>query len=329
MNQKDLARLLGVSQMTISRALNNLPGISPALRTKILRTMRQHDYVRDRGAARLRGSSGRVIGVIVPDIVSSFFPDLIGGIQSAADAAGYLLLLANSRESYADEVRQIDLLREFKVDGLIIAPAGPPGSTAVYRRLAEKGVPFVFIDRCKPRVHASYVVSDTRGGAFILGQYLAGKGYRNWGYLAGPADISSAREHGAGLRAAFAQTGLPDGNWRSVAAGFDEASGFHAANRLLDESSPDLIVAVNDAVAIGAYRALRQRGLNVPGDMALAGFSDLHGSDLLPAPLTTVRERTEEIGPRAFALLLRRIRHPDAAPEGVRLPAELLPRASA
>lgn len=329
MNQKELAQMLGVSQMTISRALNHLPGVSADLRRKILRTMRRHDYVRDRSAARLRGTPGRVIGVIVPDIASSFFPDLIGGIQSAADSAGYLVLLANSRESYADEMRQVDLLREFKVDGLIIAPAGAPGCTSVYRRLAEKGVPFVFIDRCKSPMQCSYVVSDTRGGAFALGQYLAGKGYRNWGYLAGPDNVSSAREHQAGIRAAFDGAGLPSGQWRSVAAGFDENSGFHAAERLLNEAVPDLIVAVNDAVAIGAYRALRQRGLNVPGDVALAGFSDLHGSDLLPAPLTTVRERTEEIGPLAFALLLKRMRDPEAAPEGVRLPAELLPRASA
>lgn len=329
MTQKDLARLLGVSQMTVSRVHNNLPGMSDALRKKILKTMRRHDYVHDRAAARMRGAPGYVIGVVVPDIVSSFFPELVDGIQKAADAAGYVVLLAHSRELYDDEARQIEKMREFQVDGLIVAPSGPPRRTAIYRRLLAKGLPFVFIDRYKPAVRCGYVVSDTRGGACMLGRYLAGKGYRRWGCLEGPANVSSAMEHRAGLREAFAHAGLPARNMTCVTAGFDEHSGYRAAGRLLERCHPDLIVAVNDAVAFGAYRWLRERGLKVPDDVALAGFSNLRNGDLLAAPLTTVRERTEEMGAKSFELLLRRMRDPSVAPEAVRLGTELVIRESA
>lgn len=329
MNQKDLARLLDVSQMTISRALNNLPGVSPALRGEILKTMRRHDYVRDRAAARLRGAPGRVIGVVIPDIANSFFPDLIAGVQNAADAAGYTVLLADSRELFHVEVRQIDKLREFNMDGVIIAPSGPSGRRAIYRRLLARRQPFVFVDRIKPGIPCSHVVSDTRGGARLLGRYLAGKGYRRWGCLEGPVGVSSADEHRAGLQDALRQAGLSSRNLWRVIAGFEEPDGYRAAGRLLARGRPDVIVAVNDAVAVGAYRRLRERGLKVPDDVALAGFSDLRGSDLLAVPLTTVRERTEEMGPRAFALLLRQIKDPAAAPVAVRLPTELIVRASA
>lgn len=327
--QKDLARQLGVSQMTISRVRNGVPGVSKKLRETIQSAMQRHDYVRDRVAARLRGAPGKVIGLVIPDIHCSFFPDLVSGIQRAADGEGYVLLLAYSRETYEDEVREIDKLREFQVDGMIIAPSGSARQADVYRRLLSSGPPFVFMDRRKPGVACSSVVSDTRGGAKKLGEYLAQRGYRRWGYLSGPRGISSSIEHAEGLRAAFAAAGLAAGDFKAVEAGFYEDGGYEATQRLLACFKPDVIVGVTDAAALGAFRLLRERGLSVPGDIALAGFSNFHDSDLLAVPLTTVREHTEDMGPRAFALLSQHLKNPDARPARVRLPTELVIRASA
>lgn len=328
-NQKQLAQSLGVSQMTISRVINNRAGVRSKLRRIILSKIRARGYVRDRWAAGLRGKANHVIGLVIPDVSNSFFPDITAGIERRASAQGYRVILAHSHESYEREAGEIALLREYRVEGFIIAPAGGPRDIATYRCLQKAGIPFVFIDRYKKAVACDCVVTDFETGACDLGRYLRRQGYRRWGYIQGPEGVTSSDEHARGLRRSLAEAGKSRIRADTVGKGFEEEDGYRGAAELLLMGKPDLIVASNDSVAIGAYRYLKEKGLRVPDDVALAGFSNLMLTDLLAVPLTTVAEQTVEMGCRAFDLLARRIAKPNAKIVAERLPPRLIMRASA
>jgi len=327
--QKELAERLGISQMTVSRVLNNRPGASKKLRAKVLKAVKQADYIHDHVAAGLRAKSTRIIGLVIPDVAHSFFPDITKSIEKRATKNGYSVILAHSYESYVEECKQIDLLLGLKVSGLIIAPAGRQNELDIYKKLQRMEVPFVFVDRVKKRIDCSSVVTDIEGGAAKLGNYLIKKGYKTWGYLAGPRGVSSSDEHYRGVRNSLRAAGLGLDSMAVVRAGFGEKQGYKAIQRLLSKYKPDVVVAVNDMVAIGAYRFLKENKIKVPKEIALAGFSDLEFSDMLRCPLTTVREKTSLIGQKAIGLLLDEISKPAGARENIRIAAELIIRDSA
>ncbi len=329
LDQKQLAKYLGISQMTISRVMNHQPGVSEKMREKVLQAVEQFDYVHDHVAVGLRTKTTHVIGLVIPDVSDSFFPTITKSIEKTANQQGYRVILAHSYESYAEECKQINLLLGFRVSGLLIAPAGRQNEVDIYDKLQRLKVPFVFMDRIKKKVHCSSVVTDTMAGATALGEYLVGKGYKRWGYLHGPQGVSSSIEHFRGIRQAFRNAGGTGAKLVSVRAGFSEEEGYQGAEKLLNTFDPDLIIAVNDPVAIGAYRYLKEKGILVPLEIGLAGFSDLQFSDLLAVPLTTVREQTERIGQEAVGLLLGEIKSQDIAKQRLKLPAQFIVRDSA
>ena len=329
LNQEQLAGKMGVSQMTISRVMNDREGVGSALRERIFSKAQAWGYVHDKIAMGLRGNSIRIIGLIIPDVNNSFFPQITTAIERRASEEGYQIFLAHSHESYNQESRIINLLRGFRVDGFIIAPSGTENQTGNYSKLQKLKIPFVFIDRYKKKIKASAVVTDIENGSLQLGRYLIHKGYQKWGYLEGPQGISSSREHKRGLLKSLRGMTSKRHQLVSITAGFGEEDGFRAVQELLKEFDPDVIIGVNDPVAIGAYRYLKQKRIRVPQDIALAGFSDLKATDLLEVPLTTVRETAAEIGKMAFDLLMRRIRKQGAGYQTVRLEPELIIRSSA
>lgn len=329
LDQKQLAKYLGISQMTISRVMNHQPGVSEKMREKVLQAVEQFDYVHDHVAVGLRTKSTHVIGLVIPDVSDSFFPTITRSIEKAANQQGYRVILAHSFESYAEECKQINLLLGFRVSGLLIAPAGRQHDMDIYDKLQRLKVPFVFMDRIKKKVPCSSVVTDTMAGAVELGTYLAGKGYLRWGYLHGPQGVSSSMEHFRGIRQAFRKVRRPGAALVSVPAGFSEEEGYEGAEKLLRRFDPDLIIAVNDPVAIGVYRYLQEKGIPVPQKIALAGFSDLQFSDLLKVPLTTVREQTEQIGQEAVHVLLGEIKNQTIEKQRLRLAAQVMARDSA
>jgi DNA-binding LacI/PurR family transcriptional regulator len=329
LKQRELARKLGISQMSISRVVNNRPGVSAALRKKILAKMQACGYVPDRMAAGLRGKPSGIIGLVIPDVSSSFFPDITMAIENCAAELGKRVILAHSYESYAREAAEIRMLRQFRVDGYIIAPAGGQKETGIYRELQGLGIPFVFIDRYKTRIKCDRITSDIEGGACELGRYLANKGYRQWAYARGPHGITSSDEHEKGLRRSLKESRGRKIELRTITAGFSEEDGYRAASALLSGKRPDLIVAVNDLVAIGIIRYLKSRNIAVPRDMAVAGFSNLAFMDMLAVPLTTVAEQTREIGQKAFEFLWRRLQKSNAPPQNLRIKTRLVVRASA
>ena len=327
--QKELAKILGISQMTISRALNNQPGVSKKLRQKILSTINKYGYVPDYFASGLRKKSADVIGLIVPDVSDSFFPEITKAIENYAKRHGFSIILSHSRESYKQECVEINLLRGFRVGGFIIAPAGNQKQFDVYQELQKLRIPFVFIDRMKEKIDCSYVVTDTETGSLQLGRYLLKKGYKKWGYLRGPRGIFSSESHYKGLYQSLKESRHNTNSVVSVTAGFKEEDGYLSVQKLMSKTRPDVIIAINDSVAVGAYRFLKENGIRVPKDVALAGFSDLKFMDILEVPLTTVRENIAEIGQKAIEILLSEISHPEKTLQKVLVEPELVIRESA
>jgi DNA-binding LacI/PurR family transcriptional regulator len=329
LNQEELAKKLGVSQMTISRVLHDRPGVSLKLKKKILLEIEKCGYVLDHLAAGLRNKLTHTIGLIIPDVSNSFFPEITAAIEDRAKERGYRVILAHSHEVYEQEVNEVNLLRGFRVDGFIIAPAGQQDEVDIYGKLQTLSIPFVFVDRLKKGVPCSSVVTDIEDGAFQLGRYLLAKGYRRWGCLLGPKGISSSDAFFEGLCQVFRETGRDPRKIVSVKAGFSEADGQKMTAALLKKIKPEVILAVNDCVAIGAYRYLKENRIKVPDDIAITGFSNLKSTDILEVPLTTVEEPTREIGQRAFDLLCERIEDSSVEVQMERLKPHLIVRASA
>lgn len=328
--QQSIAQRLGVSQMTVSRVVNNRAGVGKKLREKILAEIRKSGYVLDNIAAGLRGSGTKIIGLVIPDVSNSFFPEITTAIETAARENGYWVTLAHSHEDYALECQAINMLRGFRVEGFIIAPCGGQNDIDIYQTLEKAGTPYVFIDRLKTDFDANAVVTDVYHGAYELGKYLCAKGYRRWGYLRGLKGVYHTKQHSAGLRKSISESGK-DIEIIEVTAGFEEDQGYEAAEKLFEKAQhqPDVIVAVNDPVAYGALAYLKQKGLRVPKDIALAGFSDLKLSGKLEVPLTTVAEATVQMGVEAFALLKNMIENPDGKPQCHKLQPKLIIRGSA
>ena len=328
LTQKELAQHLGVSQMTISRVLNNRPGVGPKLRKKVLEAIKKYNYIPNRIASGLVAGSTKIIGLIIPDITNSFFPEITKSIEKKAREKGYRVILAHSFESYKQECEEITLLLGFSVEGFIIAPSGKQNEIGIYRKLQSLKIPFVFIDRIKEGVKCSCVRTDIRKGAFLLGEYLIKKGYKKWGYLRGPKGISSSEEHFQGLKESLEGRDNSLKSITSVHAGFSEEDGYQAIQRLLDKVRVDVVIGVNDPVAIGAYKFLKEKGVRVPYDVALVGFSDIKSASILEASLTTVREPTWKIGEKAVEILIKEINNPEGEKQQIKLEPELIVRNS-
>ena len=329
LTQQELAARLGVSQMTVSRVLTGHGGVSKELKEKILKAIQEYDYIHDHIAAALRNSAAKVIGLVIPDVSNSFFPEITRSIEEKIQAEGYSILLSNTDESYEKECREINMLRGFRIKGLIIAPAGGQEDVRIYKRLQEVQLPFVFIDRFKEEINCSYVVTDLRKGTLLIGRYLLNKGYKKWGYLCGPEGISVCQDHREGLCESLREAGRNPEEIVSVESSFYEEGGYRAVKELFDRCKPDVVIAMTDVIAIGAYRFLREHDIKVPDDVGLVGFSDLKGTDLMAVPLTTVREPTEEIGKRAIGILMDQIDDPDCEIRQEKLEPKLIVRESA
>lgn len=326
--QRELARRLGVSQMTISRVLNGLPGVGPALKKRVHQEIDRFDYIPNSIARSLLNRSNRIIGLVIPDITNSFFPEITKSIETVVKKHGYHTLLAHSCELYSREEEEINLMLGLRVEGLIIAPAGNQDEIEIYQKLKRLKTPFVFIDRVKKGVSANAVTTDFQKGALLLGRYLIGKGYRSWGYLRGPAGVSSSEEHFTGLRESLKESGYPPALITVAKSGFFEEDGYRAAAELLRKIKPTVIIGVNDPVAIGAYHFLKEKGIRVPEEVALVGFSDVKSMDILEVPLTTVREFPELIGERAAELLFTEINNPGGRYRQEKIAPELVIRKS-
>jgi LacI family transcriptional regulator len=294
---RDVARLAEVSVASASRALNGLENVAQATRERVLQAAKLLRFVPHIGARSLSTRQTDTVGLILPDLYGEFFSELIRGVDVAARQRGLHLLVSSSHGDTDEAVLAMRSMRG-RVDGLLVMSPHVDAVALVENIDADLPIVLLNTDRAGPRLPAFRV--DNYGGAFAVTQHLLETGRRRIAHVAGPSANYEARERRRGYEAA-----LGGGAPIVVEGDFTEEAGREAALSLVTGSKapPDAIFAANDTMAVGCLLALREAGLCVPEDVALAGFDDIPLARLVEPPLTTVRIRIADLGRRALERL--------------------------
>ncbi len=328
---KDLARELKLSPSTVSRALRDHPDISPKTKKRVVSLADKLDYHPDSIAQSLQTKKTKTIGVIVPEIKQPFFAAAINGIEELAYAAGYTIIVCQSNETVDREVLVTRSLGSHRVAGLLVSLSRNTKNLDHFKVLQRRGVPIVFFDRVSNDIEASKVVVDDYKGAFDVVEHLIKAGYKRIAHLAGPKNLSISKFRLKGYMDALQQGNLPFNDSMVVYGGLDDTDGIVGFQKLLNlETLPDAIFAVNDPVATGAFVMIKEHGMKIPDDIALAGFSNTYMTSLLDPPLTTVEQPSYEIGKTAAQLLMEQINSNDEnfVPKFIVLKTHLIVRGS-
>jgi DNA-binding LacI/PurR family transcriptional regulator len=305
---KELAKALNLSPSTVSRALRDHPDISPSTKKRVVSLANKLEYHPNSIAQSLQTKKTKTIGVIVPEIKQPFFAAVINGIEEFAYAAGYTIIVCQSNETYEREVFYTRSLVSLRVAGMLVSLSQATHSFDHFKMLQRRNVPVVFFDRVSDEIEASKVVVDDYKGAFDIVEHLIKSGYRQIAHLAGPKNLSISKFRLKGYKDALKQANLPFNSELVVHGGLDHTDGIIGFQKLLNLSSlPDAVFAVNDPVATGVFITMKEQGLKIPADIALAGFSNTHMASLLDPPLTTVEQPSYEIGKIAAKLLMEQI----------------------
>ena len=327
---KRIARELGVSVTTISKVLNHHLDIGESTRRRVLARVEELGYRPNAVARSLTLRRTHTLGVVIPDLMHSFFVEIVAGLEAIVSERRYGLLLCASGEDAQKERTELEMLRARQVDGIVLASANATGNTALLRDLSRLGTALVMIDRDDhPRVRCHRVLTDDVEVGRLATGHLISKGRQRIAHIAGPP-IVHARRRADGYRQALAKAGLMASDDLIVDGGFMEADGFRAMQELLERRGRvDAVFAVNDPAAIGAMKAIWQAGLRVPDDVAVVGAGDVAYSDLIRVPLTTVRLSKRDLGRRAAELILDQIDGDDEVqPQRVIVPPEIVVRES-
>ena len=326
---QEVASRASVSISTVSRVLNTPAKVRAGTRTRVEEAIRELRYKPNRVARRLRSRDGRshLLGLIIPDIQNAFFSNVVRGVEDVARAHDYAVILCNSDEELDRERFYLEILAAESADGVILPPIRGDERTA--RRLADLDLPVVCIDRRLTRTAIDTVVAENREGARAAISHLVRLGHRRIGAIIGPLNLSTSVERRAGYRQALEEAGIPPDDALVRSGEPRREEGRRIAEELLAEQpSVTALFAGNALLTLGVLQALRERGLNVPGDLAVVGYDDEPWAGLLDPPLTTVRQPSYEMGRHAAELLLKRIAAPGRPPALVVLEPELVVRRS-
>ncbi len=322
----DIARDLGISSGTVSRAFNNHPEVSRATRERILAKARELGYTPSPLARGLARNVTSAIGIVIPTVYDPFFLDFAQGVQQAAADAGVAVMMSftdHAEESLYSSVRSFE---QFRVAGVLLL--GGSGRHDIELRKLFPQLPVVVALRRSQEATFPTVFIDHKRGALEMMQFLASRGHSSIAYVGLPLVTQAALERLAGYREAVGERGGGLG-LEVVAEGNAFANGIAATEQLLGEAKPDAIFYASDALATGGLHALAHRGLRVPDDIAVAGFGDIISSSVTVPALTTVHVPMREIGARSVELLLQILAGGEEVMPSVQLDTTLVVRESA
>lgn len=308
---KDIAKALGLSTSTVSRALRDSHEISTETKKLVLEYAEKNNYHPNPIALSLKERRSRSIGVIVCEIANSYFSQVINGIESIAYNNGYNVIIAQSRESFDRELLNLQYLTSRSIDGLIISVSTETTDFSYMKELHEKKMPIVFFDRVVDDINTHKVTSESFKGAYDATKHLIECGYKRIAAISNPELVSISRERLAGYKAALTDNGMTtdESMIKYCQHGgmiFSEVE--NAINELLSlHYPPDAIFAAADKLTTNCLRIFISKGINVPGDMGLIGFSNSDLAELIEPPLSVIRQPAFEMGEVAMNLLLQLI----------------------
>ena len=302
----DIARALNVSKMTVSRAINNHPEINPETRARVLAAAQKMNYRPNQFARALTSKHSYLIGIVVPDLMHSYFAEICRGVESLARPAGYQNLICSTDEEARKELDEIEALWT-RTDGLIVASSLTPNEAKSYRKLLSEGGKIVLIDRLLDGLRCPAVTTDDVQVGVLATEHLIKLGHRKIGHLRGTT-ASTSQGRLEGYKQAMLQARLHVDKAMVHDCGFTESDGRVAMKDWIAKGNlPSAIFAANDPAAIGAMEALADAGLDVPKDVAIVGAGNIHYGDMLRVPLTTISWSTAAMGQAAAQLLLELI----------------------
>lgn len=306
---KDIARELGISPSTVSRALKDHPDISPETKKAVNELAEKLNYQPNVVALSLRQSKTNTLGVVIPEIVHFFFSTVISGIEDVAYSAGYNVILTQSNESYQRELTDIKALFNSRVDGMLISLSRETTNFDHVDSMMSKGVPMVFFDRVYDHNNTSKVIVDDFSGAKEATLHLIEQGCKRIAHLEGPPNLDITKQRLEGYLEALKESNYPvDKNLIVSCPQGTIEEGKSATEKLLAMSTiPDGIFSTNDPAAMGSMQAIKAKGLKIPDDIAVVGFSNWLFSSMMDPPLTSVDQPGFEMGQEATRLLIRQI----------------------
>ncbi|MBK18310.1 MAG: LacI family transcriptional regulator [Rhodospirillaceae bacterium] len=328
---RDIAERIGVHPSTVSRVLNpetrNM--VSPEVIAQVQDIAAELGYRPNPIAYGLRTNQSMTVGVVVPDLTNPVFPPTIRGIEDTLVASGYVPLLANSEGDQDREQLIVDLMRNRRVDGLILTTSSP--NTPVILACKEDRLPLVVIHRTWDDPEISCVGFDDALGTNLIVQHLSSMGHEKFAYIAGPLDLTTGRDRHFGTINAMREFGVRvDQDLFAVVDSFDEEESRICCNELLSKGKEfTAIITGSDLIAAGCYAALREHGLRCPDDISITGYNDVPLATHLYPALTTIRTPRYETGAEAAKMMIERLNNREIPPRWVKFPPSLIIRDSA
>jgi len=307
---KDIAKQLGVSVATVSRALRDLPDIHPDTKKLVLDLAKELDYQPNVLATSLVKSKTKTLGLIVPDLGYYFFSTVVKAVEDAAIAAGYSLLIAQTQESFERELTNIQNLSRSQVEGIIISLSRETVNFDHLTRLQRRGIPLVFFDRDSEEIDASKVMVDNEQSAYEAVKHLIENGCKRIAFLAGPKNVSVSNQRRLGYSRALKEAGIESDPSLIIHSDYFQDSAISKTHQLMKEANrPDGILVVSDRLAIGVLIALRELNISVPEEVKMVSFNNEPICSVVSPTISSIAQPLEEIGRLSVELLLEQIEH--------------------
>jgi len=328
---KEVAKVANVSITTVSRVSNGSKGVSVKTRRRVLNAIKELGYSPSAMASGLKTSLSKSIGIAVPDTIGDFYGEVINGIESAATENEYNLIISLNHHIVKEELSAVNFFKAKKVDGAILVTTS--GDDDYIHSLIEEGYNIVLLDRDPHSLKVDTVKIDNFRGGYIATEYLLNLGHSNILFIEGVSYIDSSKERFNGYKKALKDKKIKFNPDFILNGDFLVDSGYLSVKKYLEEHGLNFtaIFAANDQMAIGAIKALNDKGIVVPNEVSVVGFDDSYISPYVIPSLTTIKQRREEMGKIATELLLDRISYRDTkgkTPRQIIIPVELVERKS-
>lgn len=307
----DVAKELGLSPSTVSRALKNHPHISSGTKKKILTCASEMGYRHNKFASNLRQKRTNTIGVVVPKLNSYFMASVLSGIEKVTSGNGYGLIITQSQESWKKEIVCINTLFNSRVDGLLVSLASDTENTDHFRSLFSRGIPIIFFDRVADCHDCVNVVIDNYKAGYEITSHLISRGCRKIMHLGGNMLRNVYYERFRGYRQALIDNDIEFDRRLLVVGDMSNQAGTDLVNRILKmKHRPDGIFTSNDTTGVIIILELQKAGISIPGEIAVAGFNNEPVSQYVTPNLTTVDYPAREMGELAIKMLLSKLNDP-------------------
>jgi LacI family transcriptional regulator len=331
---KDIAKALNLSVATVSKALRDSHEISTATKKMVHAYAKQHHYRPNLMAQMLRHKNGRSIGVIIGAIPNNFFGEVLNGMEAVTYQKDYHIIITQSLESVQREIRNLEHLTWRTVDGLLVSLSAETDSIEHFQKVHEAGIPIVFFDRVADDIKTHQVGVDNAGGTYEATKHLIANGYTRIAHITSSPELYITRERLKGYTRALKEQGIPlvdDYICYCNHGGKDSGETLDALERLLQlDHRPDALITASDRITISTLAFLKKKGIRIPTDLAIVGYSNFSAPEIMQPELTTVKQPAFEMGRSAAELLIKLIeaKRPPGRFEKRILPVELQVRDS-